>query len=51
MLKLPRRTLTIAEAKWLNELGLPFKALQDLRSSSKDGKEVSKALLDSGIIA
>ena len=30
-------------------MGLSFEALQDLRSSSKDNEEFSKAFLDSGV--
>ena len=43
------KRVTNAQAKCLNELGLSFAALQDLRSSSKDSEEFSKALLDSGV--
>ena len=43
------KRVTNAQAKRLNELGLSFAALQDLRSSSKDSEEFSKALLDSGV--
>ena len=43
------KRVTNAQAKRLNELGLSFEALQDLRFSSKDSEEFSKALLDSGV--
>ena len=43
------KRVTNAQAKRLNELGLSFEVLQDLRSSSKDSEEFSKALLDSGV--
>ena len=43
------KRVTNAQAKRLNELGLSFKALQDLRSTSKDSEEFSMDLLDSGI--
>ena len=43
------KRITNAQAKRLDELGLPFEALQDLRSSSKDSEEFSKALLDRGV--
>ena len=43
------KRVTNAQAKHLNELGLSFEALQDLRSSSKDSEEFSKSLLESGV--
>ncbi len=43
------KRVTNAQAKRLNKLGLSLETLQDLRSSSKDSEEFSKALLDSGV--
>ena len=43
------KQVTNAQAKRLNELGLSFEALQDLRLSSKDSEDFSKALLDSRV--
>ena len=43
------KRVTNAQTKRLNELGLSFEALKDLRSSSKDSEEIGKALLDNGV--
>ena len=43
------KRVTNTQAKRLNELGLSFEALKDLRSSSKHSEEFGKALLDSGV--
>ena len=43
------KRVTNAQAKRLNELGLSFQALQNLRSSCKDSEEFCKTLLESGV--
>lgn len=43
------KQITNAQARRLNELGLSFEALQDLRSSAKDRDGFYKALQDSGV--
>ena len=43
------KRVTNAQAIRLNELGLSYEALQDLRSACTDNEEYSKALLDSGV--
>ena len=43
------KRITNAQARRLNDLGLSYEALQDLRSRCPGSKEFSKALLDSGV--
>ena len=43
------KRVTNAQAKRLNDLGLTYDSLQDLRSSCRDSEEFSKALLDRGV--
>ena len=43
------KRVTNAQAKRLNELGLSYETLQDLRTSCKDSDEFCKTLLDSGV--
>lgn len=43
------KRITNAQAKRLNELGLSYEALQDLRSSTKDRDGFYKAIQESGV--